>query len=301
MTRWSPLGHPPLETRRQPRPPVLLELPSELLSIIAAQLDAYSLLALASVSCELNAASANPHVWSTLLHRQYRKILDALFDSQAPQPSAGCAWKTHYFRFSSRWKKLAMARSGRMLLVISSAEAAPQPVSWSGCDWHVYDEADQEIADLTDSPRTFGVYDVTDFARRHPGADELLLKAAEERDASSLFAITGHSNEARKILQALVVPGLEELPFDDDIGRAKRRCHVRPQHGLRSALGASIAVVLIFGAVLIHWCEAVSEACWCTVLAAFVLNGVLKWYDSYDLPTSTDVLADALPGARTLR
>ena len=62
---------------------------------------------------------------------------------------------------------------------------------------------------------------------RHPGIERLLLEACEEYDATSSFEDIGHTNEARRILHSLVIPGLESVPYNVHLctlrGRAERR------------------------------------------------------------------------------
>ncbi|KZS97830.1 cytochrome b5 [Sistotremastrum niveocremeum HHB9708] len=48
------------------------------------------------------------------------------------------------------------------------------------------------------------VYDVTKFVDEHPGGDEVML-AEKGRDASEAFEDVGHSDEARSLLDAMLV------------------------------------------------------------------------------------------------
>ena len=43
---------------------------------------------------------------------------------------------------------------------------------------------------------TYGVYDVTEFADEHPGADLIIRDASELRDATSTFEMAAHSDGA---------------------------------------------------------------------------------------------------------
>ncbi|KAK9469854.1 cytochrome b5-like heme/steroid binding domain-containing protein [Lipomyces arxii] len=52
------------------------------------------------------------------------------------------------------------------------------------------------------------VYDVTKFVDEHPGGEEVLIDAAGV-DASDAFEDVGHSDEARKILEELIVGELD--------------------------------------------------------------------------------------------
>jgi len=49
------------------------------------------------------------------------------------------------------------------------------------------------------------VYDVVKFLDEHPGGDEVLLGEAGGKDASEAFEDVGHSDEAREIMDGLLV------------------------------------------------------------------------------------------------
>ncbi|KAI0952234.1 hypothetical protein AcV7_008109 [Taiwanofungus camphoratus] len=53
------------------------------------------------------------------------------------------------------------------------------------------------------------VYDVTKFIDEHPGGDEVIL-AETGKDATEAFEDVGHSDEARSILQGLLVGEFEK-------------------------------------------------------------------------------------------
>ena len=185
------------------------ELPPELLACVAHLLDAESLLSLGVASRGLHAAVDDPLLWRTRLRRQHSRILASLFDGSVPEPRSGLSWKQHFFDFSTSWKDRAMRQTpGRLLLVISSTEAAPRG---SGLR-------------RATARETYGVYDVSSYVDDHPGADVLLAEAAEERDASGLFGDAWHSDAARRKLLSLAVPGLEALSRDEALGS---RCHRR--------------------------------------------------------------------------
>jgi cytochrome b involved in lipid metabolism len=56
----------------------------------------------------------------------------------------------------------------------------------------------------TDSPEGAFVYDVTDYIDDHPGGPEIVTKYAGE-DATLMFDMTGHSDEAIEMLKDFVI------------------------------------------------------------------------------------------------
>ncbi|KAL6234735.1 cytochrome b5-like heme/steroid binding domain-containing protein [Aspergillus navahoensis] len=57
------------------------------------------------------------------------------------------------------------------------------------------------------------VYDCSTFVDEHPGGEEVLLDVSGQ-DATEAFEDVGHSDEAREILEGLLVGNLKRLPGD---------------------------------------------------------------------------------------
>lgn len=57
------------------------------------------------------------------------------------------------------------------------------------------------------------VYDTTSFVDEHPGGEEVLLDVGGQ-DATEAFEDVGHSDEAREILEGLLVGTLKRQPGD---------------------------------------------------------------------------------------
>jgi len=57
------------------------------------------------------------------------------------------------------------------------------------------------------------VYNVTSFVDEHPGGEEVLLDVGGQ-DATEAFEDVGHSDEAREILDGLLIGTLKRLPGD---------------------------------------------------------------------------------------
>ncbi|KAJ5669557.1 hypothetical protein N7462_010627 [Penicillium macrosclerotiorum] len=93
------------------------------------------------------------------------------------------------------------------------------------------------------------VYDCTSFVDEHPGGEEVLLDVAGQ-DGSEAFEDVGHSDEAREILDGLLVGSVKRMPGDPE---------PKPQHSASAASASSsssggfgvglYAVILIGGAI----------------------------------------------------
>ncbi|OQD67196.1 hypothetical protein PENDEC_c042G04974 [Penicillium decumbens] len=59
------------------------------------------------------------------------------------------------------------------------------------------------------------VYDCTSFVDEHPGGEEVLLDVAGQ-DGSEAFEDVGHSDEAREILDGLLVGTVKRMPGDPE-------------------------------------------------------------------------------------
>ncbi|KAI1912455.1 hypothetical protein LOZ53_003806 [Ophidiomyces ophidiicola] len=57
------------------------------------------------------------------------------------------------------------------------------------------------------------VYDISTFVDEHPGGEEVLLDVAGQ-DSTEAFEDVGHSDEAREILENLLVGTVKRLPGD---------------------------------------------------------------------------------------
>jgi len=242
--------------------PAMASLPPELLSHIVGELSGdsqaaesgsdfsavSSLLALSRVSRVLHAAAGSKSTWHSLITRRHRAVLRVLFDGVVPEPRAGLTWKQHYYEFSSSWKQLAMERTpSRLLLAIRSDELAPK--------------ARRSRRGVS----TLGVYDVTLYAWEHPGAEMLLMEAADEPDATDLFRLTEHSDHARRVLRSLAVPGLRGLPIDhehESLRRSRRRSRWRQD---------AIQKVLLQSGLSDH-------RLWATLVLCFALVSLLAEY-----------------------
>ncbi|KAL4788329.1 cytochrome b5-like heme/steroid binding domain-containing protein [Aspergillus varians] len=91
------------------------------------------------------------------------------------------------------------------------------------------------------------VYDCTSFVDEHPGGEEVLLDVGGQ-DSTEAFEDVGHSDEAREILDGLLVGNLKRLP-GDPTPKAQPPSSGDSSSGPNAGLGIGLyAIVLIGGA-----------------------------------------------------
>ena len=219
-------------------------LPPELLLLVASQLDAVDLMALARCCRSLRDVADDPCVWRDLLARRLAPMLRSFFDGELPPPEEGLSWKRWHFELRSSWKQRAQRLTGKLLVQVGSQRLSGRQPDELISIW--------DASDFWWAPRgdTYGIYDVSTFVHVHPGADLIIKDAAAEADATDTFEINGHSDEAVRRLATLAVPGLERLPYDLELDDARRRARSRrlgvldPQHLPTAVLAVACAVCL---------------------------------------------------------
>ncbi|KAJ5460771.1 cytochrome b5 [Penicillium daleae] len=94
------------------------------------------------------------------------------------------------------------------------------------------------------------VYDCTSFVDEHPGGEEVLLDVGGQ-DGSEAFEDVGHSDEAREILDGLLVGSVKRMPGDP-----APKAHASTSSSSASSSSSSggfgvglYAVILIGGAI----------------------------------------------------
>jgi len=95
------------------------------------------------------------------------------------------------------------------------------------------------------------VYDATKFVDEHPGGEEVMLDVAGQ-DATEAFEDVGHSDEAREILEGLLVGDLERKPGDPKPSVAAPSSSLANAGTNDNATGFGIglyAVILVGGAL----------------------------------------------------
>ncbi|KAE8374664.1 cytochrome b5-like heme/steroid binding domain-containing protein [Aspergillus bertholletiae] len=90
------------------------------------------------------------------------------------------------------------------------------------------------------------VYDCTSFVDEHPGGEEVLLDVGGQ-DATEAFEDVGHSDEAREILDGLLVGNLKRVP-GDPAPRAQSQTATSTSSSSGSAgLGVGLYAFLVLG------------------------------------------------------
>ncbi|KAJ5991281.1 hypothetical protein N7499_011939 [Penicillium canescens] len=94
------------------------------------------------------------------------------------------------------------------------------------------------------------VYDCTSFVDEHPGGEEVLLDVGGQ-DSTEAFEDVGHSDEAREILDGLLVGTVKRMPGDPE-----PQSHAAPASSSSSSSSSTAgfgvglyAVILIGGAI----------------------------------------------------
>ncbi|KAJ5136652.1 cytochrome b5 [Penicillium atrosanguineum] len=92
------------------------------------------------------------------------------------------------------------------------------------------------------------VYDCSSFVDEHPGGEEVLLDVGGQ-DGTEAFEDVGHSDEAREILEGLLVGNVKRMPGDPE-----PKSHAKASSSSSSSDAGSFgvglyAVILIGGAI----------------------------------------------------
>jgi len=90
------------------------------------------------------------------------------------------------------------------------------------------------------------VYDISSFAEEHPGGEPIILDQAGG-DASEAFRDVGHSDDARKILQGLLVGNLRRTTGDSLNSATTQK--KAPVHTSTSKLGGPLFVLMAVAVV----------------------------------------------------
>jgi len=93
------------------------------------------------------------------------------------------------------------------------------------------------------------VYDVTSFVDEHPGGEEVLLDVGGQ-DGTEAFEDVGHSDEAREILDGLLVGTVKRMPGDPEPKAQATANASSSSSSSSSGFGVGLyAVILIGGAI----------------------------------------------------
>ncbi|KAL2441174.1 putative cytochrome b5 [Exophiala dermatitidis] len=99
------------------------------------------------------------------------------------------------------------------------------------------------------------VYNVSSFVDEHPGGEEVLLDVGGQ-DATEAFEDVGHSDEAREILNGLLVGNVKRAP-GDPAPKAGATDKIAAGPGGRSdsgpGLGVAMYAIVLIGAALAYF------------------------------------------------
>ncbi|OJI98595.1 hypothetical protein ASPVEDRAFT_38089 [Aspergillus versicolor CBS 583.65] len=90
------------------------------------------------------------------------------------------------------------------------------------------------------------VYDCSSFVDEHPGGEEVLLDVGGQ-DATEAFEDVGHSDEAREILDGLLVGKLKRMPGDPAPKAEAQSSGDSSSGGGSTGLGVGLYAILLIG------------------------------------------------------
>jgi len=89
------------------------------------------------------------------------------------------------------------------------------------------------------------VYDTSAFVDEHPGGEEVLLDVGGQ-DATEAFEDVGHSDEAREILDGLLVGTLKRVP-GDPAPKAQSTTAYSPSSQSETGMGVGLYAIILLG------------------------------------------------------
>ncbi|GFF39620.1 probable cytochrome b5 [Aspergillus udagawae] len=95
------------------------------------------------------------------------------------------------------------------------------------------------------------VYDCSSFVDEHPGGEEVLLDVAGQ-DSTEAFEDVGHSDEAREILEGLLVGTVKRLPGDPAPRAKPASSSTAPTGAASSSSGFGMYAVLVVGVAVAY-------------------------------------------------
>ncbi|KAF7719847.1 Cytochrome b5 heme-binding domain-containing protein [Penicillium ucsense] len=96
------------------------------------------------------------------------------------------------------------------------------------------------------------VYDVTSFVDEHPGGEEVLLDVGGQ-DGSEAFEDVGHSDEAREILDGLLVGNVKRMPGDPaPKAQASTSSSSASASSSSGSLGVGLYAIVLLGGLIAY-------------------------------------------------
>ncbi|KAJ5051874.1 uncharacterized protein L3040_001637 [Drepanopeziza brunnea f. sp. 'multigermtubi'] len=94
------------------------------------------------------------------------------------------------------------------------------------------------------------VYDTTPFIDEHPGGEEVLLDVGGQ-DATEAFEDVGHSDEAREVLEGLLVGDLKRMP-GDPVPKTTTHTPSPVSSGDSTGMGIGLYAIILLGGALAY-------------------------------------------------
>ncbi|EAW11302.1 cytochrome b5-like heme/steroid binding domain-containing protein [Aspergillus clavatus NRRL 1] len=95
------------------------------------------------------------------------------------------------------------------------------------------------------------VYDCTSFVDEHPGGEEVLLDVGGQ-DSTEAFEDVGHSDEAREILDGLLIGTVKRVPGDPAPRPKPTSSSSAPSSAAASSNGFGVYAILVVGAAIAY-------------------------------------------------
>ncbi|PYH91941.1 cytochrome b5 [Aspergillus ellipticus CBS 707.79] len=95
------------------------------------------------------------------------------------------------------------------------------------------------------------VYDVSSFVDEHPGGEEVLLDVGGQ-DGTEAFEDVGHSDEAREILDGLLVGNVKRMPGDPAPRAHTQSSSSGPSGSGETGMGVGLYAFLLIGGVIAY-------------------------------------------------
>ncbi|THX28183.1 cytochrome b5 [Aureobasidium pullulans] len=96
------------------------------------------------------------------------------------------------------------------------------------------------------------VYNCTSFVDEHPGGEEVMLDVGGQ-DATEAFEDVGHSDEAREILEGLLVGTVKRQPGDPAPKSSAQPTSTKTSGPDAAGLGAGLYAILLVGGALAYF------------------------------------------------
>ncbi|KAG9514731.1 cytochrome b5, partial [Aureobasidium melanogenum] len=103
------------------------------------------------------------------------------------------------------------------------------------------------------------VYNCTSFVDEHPGGEEVMLDVGGQ-DATEAFEDVGHSDEAREILEGLLVGTVKRQPGDPAPKSSAQPTSAKTSGPDAAGLGAGLYAILLVGGALAYFAYSYLQA-----------------------------------------